>query len=76
MLPHEKLPKGRYGRVRMIPFAVTGRRAHPPKVEKIIEEKINKKEYQKALFSAISATASSDVVKNRTGAEYKFIYIG
>jgi large subunit ribosomal protein L4e len=55
MLPHEKLPKGRIGRVRRIPFAVTGRRAHPPKVEKVLVEKINKKEYMKALYSAISA---------------------
>jgi large subunit ribosomal protein L4e len=75
MLPHEKLPKGRYGRVRIIPFAVTGRRAHPPKVEKIIAEKINKKEYQKALFSAISASCLPDVVKERTGAEYKVPYV-
>lgn len=75
MLPHEKLPKGRYGRVRMIPFAVTGRRAHPPKVEKILEEKINKKEYQKALFSAISASCIPDVVKERTGAQYKVPYV-
>jgi large subunit ribosomal protein L4e len=75
MLPHEKLPKGRYGRVRMIPFAVTGRRAHPPKVEKIIAEKINNKEYQKALFSAISASCIPDVVKERTGSVYNVPYV-
>lgn len=75
MLPHEKLPKGRYGRVRMIPFAVTGRRAHPPKVEKIIAEKINKKEYKKALFSAISATALPEIVKDRTGSQYQVPYV-
>ncbi len=75
MLPHEKLPKGRYGRVRMVPFAVTGRRAHPPKVEKIIAEKINRKESQKALFSAISASCVPDVVKERTGSEYTVPYV-
>lgn len=75
MLPHEKLPKGRIGRVRRIPFAVTGRRAHPPKPEKILVEKINRKEYRKALLSAISASASQESVKLRTGAEYKVPYI-
>lgn len=75
MLPHEKLPKGRYGRVRRIPFAVTGRRAHPPKVEKIIQEKINKKEYKKALYSSLAATMSKDVVMQRTGAEYNVPYV-
>ncbi|MGB9635334.1 MAG: 50S ribosomal protein L4, partial [Candidatus Micrarchaeia archaeon] len=58
MLPHEKLPKGRIGRVRRIPFAVTGRRAHPPKVEKVLVEKMNKKEYMKALRSAVSGVAA------------------
>ncbi len=75
MLPHEKLPKGRYGRVRRIPFAVTGRRAHPPKVEKVVEEKINKKEYAKALWSGLAATISKHAVKDRTGAEYNVPYI-
>lgn len=74
-LPHEKQPKGRYGRVRMLPFAVTGRRAHPPKVEKILVEKMNKKEYRKALHSAIAACADAGIVKLRTGAEYKVPYV-
>jgi len=47
------------------PGAVGGRRAHPPKVEKIFEEKINKKEMKKALKSAISATANLDLVTSR-----------
>ncbi|MEM3364100.1 MAG: 50S ribosomal protein L4 [Candidatus Micrarchaeia archaeon] len=74
-LPHEKFPKGRYGRVRMLPFAVTGRRAHPPKVEKVLVEKMNRKEYLKALNSAIAASASADVVKMRTGGDYKVPYV-
>jgi len=38
------------------PFAVGGRRAHPPKSEKIISEKINVKERRKAIRSAIAAS--------------------
>ncbi|MEM4366525.1 MAG: 50S ribosomal protein L4 [Candidatus Anstonellales archaeon] len=64
-LPREIRPGGRYGRVRRVPFAVGGRRAHPPKPQKIIVENINKKEYIKALRSAVAATASSEAVKKR-----------
>lgn len=65
MLPKEVLPKGRFGRTRRIPSSVKGRRAHPPKVEKILVERINKKEYKKALRSAIAATAVADAVRKR-----------
>lgn len=64
-LPREKLPKGRFGRVRIVPFSVGGRRAHPPKPEKVLVEKMNKKEYRKALRSAIAATAKEEVVLSR-----------
>lgn len=64
-LPREIRPKGRYGKVRRVPFAVGGRRAHPPKAEKIIVERINKKEYTKALRSAIAATANEEMVRKR-----------
>ena len=47
------------------PNTVGGRRAHPPKSEKILEKKINKKENRKAIRSAISATVISDIVKGR-----------
>jgi large subunit ribosomal protein L4e len=47
------------------PNNVGGRRAHPPRVEKKWHEKINKKEYRKALRSAISATAMDEVVRRR-----------
>ena len=56
--PREKLGGGVQGKVRRIPSATKGRRAHPHMVEKIIIEKINRKEYQIALASAIAATAS------------------
>lgn len=52
-------------RAREVPQAVKGRRAHPPKVEKKWEQKINKKEKMLALVSAISATANRDIVKER-----------
>ena len=47
------------------PGTVGGRRAHPPKSEKIWSKKINKKENAKAIRSAISATMLKDVVTNR-----------
>ncbi len=65
MLPHEILPKGRLGKVKRIPSAVKGRRAHPPKANKNIIEKINKKEYKAALVSAIAATADKGTVAKR-----------
>lgn len=42
-----------------------GRRAHPPKSEKIWDQKINIKERRKAIRSAIAATSLKDVVKER-----------
>ncbi len=57
MLPREVLAKGRFGKVRRIPSSVKGRRAFPPQVDKKLTEKVNKKEYAKALRCAISATS-------------------
>ena len=64
-LPREVMPKGTHGKVRRIPSSVKGRRAHPPKVEKKIVEKINKKEYIKALQSALAACANIEYVLKR-----------
>ena len=47
------------------PGTVGGRRAHPPKAEKIWSQKINKKENQKAIRSAIAASAIPQLVKER-----------
>lgn len=47
------------------PGMVGGRRAHPPKTEKIWWKKINEKEMTKALRSAIAATVSKDAVLQR-----------
>ncbi len=65
MLPREFFGKGIWGRVRRIPSAVGGRRAHPPKPWKKIVELINKKEWLKALKSALSSSALLDLVKKK-----------
>lgn len=64
-LPHEVLPKGQLGKVKRVPHAVKGRRAHPPKPQKIIVERINKKEHMLALASALSFSADRDTVTKR-----------
>ncbi|VVC04259.1 50S ribosomal protein L4 [Candidatus Burarchaeum australiense] len=64
-LPREKLPKGRFGKVRRVPFSVKGRRAFPPNVNEILVEKINERERQKAMRSALAATVSKSLVKER-----------
>ncbi|MFA5613119.1 MAG: 50S ribosomal protein L4 [Methanoculleus sp.] len=52
-------------RVARVPQATGGRAAHPPKVEKVLVKDINKKEKQKALRSAIAASTSTDLVRER-----------
>jgi large subunit ribosomal protein L4e len=47
------------------PNTIGGRRAHPPKAEKNLEIKINKKERKKAIRSAISATVISELVEGK-----------
>lgn len=68
-LPHEVLPNGQFGKVKRVPHAVKGRRAHPPKPEKKIVEEVNKKEYLKALECAIAATADRKTVCDRCNEE-------
>ncbi|MCL5433546.1 MAG: 50S ribosomal protein L4 [Candidatus Marsarchaeota archaeon] len=63
--PRQKLGGGRQGDVRRIPSAMKGRRAHPHRIEKTIVERINAKEYQKAIRSSIAATADLKYVKQR-----------
>ena len=61
-----RVPRIKTGRrAARVPQAVGGRRAHPPKVEKELLKKINKKERWKALRSAIAATADPSLVKAR-----------
>ncbi len=52
-------------RARVVPQAVKGRKAHPPKAEKEWSQKINKKENILAIKSSIAATASMELVKKR-----------
>jgi len=47
------------------PGTVSGRRAHPPKAEKVLAQKINIKERRKALRSALATTLDKDLVKSR-----------
>tara|TARA_Y100000310_G_scaffold206646_1_gene207074 strand:- start:3484 stop:4437 length:954 start_codon:yes stop_codon:yes gene_type:complete len=47
------------------PGTVSGRRAHPPKPDKIFSQKINKNERRMAIRSAISSTIVPDIVKAR-----------
>jgi large subunit ribosomal protein L4e len=49
----------------LAPNTVGGRRAHPPKAERIWDKKLNTKERRFALRSALSATVIRDLVKTR-----------
>lgn len=53
------------GGARFVPQAVKGRRAHPPKAEKIWSQKINDRERVLAIRSGIAATANKDAVTLR-----------
>jgi large subunit ribosomal protein L4e len=52
-------------RAARVPQARGGREAHPPVVEKVLLEKINKKEKRKAFESAVAATVSVDLIRSR-----------
>ncbi|MDR0309366.1 MAG: 50S ribosomal protein L4 [Candidatus Methanoplasma sp.] len=47
------------------PNNVSGRRAHPPRPERIWDQKVNKKESRLARFSAVAATGCADCVRER-----------
>ncbi|HDI12845.1 MAG: 50S ribosomal protein L4 [Hadesarchaea archaeon] len=47
------------------PHTVGGRRAHPPKVEKVLRERINRKERRLAIRSAIAATKEKKLISSR-----------
>jgi large subunit ribosomal protein L4e len=57
--------KGPAGRAAFAPGTVKGRAGHPPTSEKRIAKRIPKKERRLALFSAIAATASKELVASR-----------
>jgi large subunit ribosomal protein L4e len=56
----------------LVNYAVGGRVAHPPRTEKKIVERINKKERQLAIKSAIAATCNKDLVLQRGHKADKF----
>jgi large subunit ribosomal protein L4e len=60
-----RVPRLPSGRAAMAPGTVKGRRAHPPKVEKIWGRKINRKEMLLARLSALSATLNEELVRQR-----------
>lgn len=47
------------------PNTVGGRRAHPPRVEKVLRERVNRKERRLAVRSAIAATKDRKLVASR-----------
>ena len=49
----------------LAPCVVGGRRAHPPKAQRVWREKMNKKENKLAKASAIAATANKEIVTKR-----------
>ncbi len=61
---HESAPGQTY-RMRRVPQAVGGREAHPPRVEKILIQKINEKEKRIAVQSAIAASAVKELVAKK-----------
>ncbi len=69
--PRQKLGGGAQGDVRRIPSATKGHRAHPHKIEKIIEEQINRKEYELAIRSAIAGSSNVALVKSKHLTEAK-----
>ncbi len=61
-----RVPRLTQGRTAALaPCVVGGRRAHPPRSERVWKEKMNKKEKILAKKSAIAATANKDIVTNR-----------
>ena len=63
---YARVPRLKTGRrAAIVPQAVKGRQAHPPKVQKMWSEKINKKEMKKALCSAIAASSNPQLVAER-----------
>jgi len=61
-----RVPRLTQGRTAALaPCVVGGRRAHPPKAERVWKEKMNKKEKTLAKNSAIAATANKEIVAKR-----------
>jgi large subunit ribosomal protein L4e len=57
--------KGSGSRAAFVPQAIGGRKAHPPRPQKVYHEKINRKERRFAIRSALAATVNPEIVENR-----------
>jgi len=64
-MPREHGDTARFMRARLVPQARGGRRAHPPRVEKNWDKKINNKERLFAIRSAIAGTGNKDLALER-----------
>ncbi|MGC8975036.1 MAG: 50S ribosomal protein L4 [Thermoprotei archaeon] len=60
-----RVPRLDNGRAVLAPMTRGGRLAHPPRVEKVIRERINQREKIRAIASAIAATGNPELVKLR-----------
>ncbi|MGC9147973.1 MAG: 50S ribosomal protein L4 [Sulfolobales archaeon] len=60
-----RVPRLDNGRAVFAPMTRGGRRTHPPVVDKVVEEEINKKERILAIISALAATRRMDLVRER-----------
>jgi len=60
-----RVPRLDNGRAVIAPMTRGGRLAHPPRVEKVLHEEINKKERIRAIASAIAATSREELVRAR-----------
>ncbi|MCI4438320.1 50S ribosomal protein L4 [archaeon] len=60
-----RVPRLHSGKAIFAPSTVKGRLTHPPRAEKVIVKRVNKKEKAKALLFAIAATANKELVVER-----------
>ncbi|MCD6278874.1 MAG: 50S ribosomal protein L4 [Desulfurococcales archaeon] len=60
-----RVPRLDNGRAVFAPMTRGGRLAHPPRVEKVLHELINKKEKIRAILSALAATSIPELVRER-----------
>jgi large subunit ribosomal protein L4e len=66
MVPRVKGSKHPAGsKAAFVPQSIGGRKAHPPRVNTIYHEKVNKKERVLAIRSAIAATSDKELVEKR-----------
>lgn len=70
--PRQKLGGGAMGDVRRIPSSVKGKRAHPHMIEKRLVERINKREYLKAISSAIAGCTKTEIIRKNHPVEKPF----